>query len=280
MAAKEVMKATENLTCPICYQLFNNPKYLPCHHSYCEQCLEKMQVQNKIVCPECRKEATVPAGGVKDLPSNFFINRMVDELVLKRKVEGEEEVKCDECDEDEPVVAYCPDCNMFFCQICNELHKRSKRFRGHGIVPLTELRSNKDAQLQAKVKIPVCKVHDYEMNHYCETCDKLLCLYCTVKEHKGHNHDSVNSMITEHRSDLKDMTVLVSEMIRYLAEAHNHINKMRKKLRLQVDEAEKLADGSRTSEATRTDAVSQRLKVLTVLLEEVEYAQAQMLSLK
>ena len=39
-------------------------------------------------------------------PNNFFINRMVDELILKRKVEGKEEVKCDECDEDEPVVAY------------------------------------------------------------------------------------------------------------------------------------------------------------------------------
>ena len=77
MAAKEVKKATVNLTCPICYQLFDNPKYLPCHHSYCEQCLKKMQVQNKIICPECRKEATVPAaGGVKDLPNNFFINRI------------------------------------------------------------------------------------------------------------------------------------------------------------------------------------------------------------
>ena len=42
-------------------------------------------MQSKIICPECRKEAIVPAGGVKDLPNNFFINRMVDELVLKRK---------------------------------------------------------------------------------------------------------------------------------------------------------------------------------------------------
>ena len=143
MAAQEVKKATVNLTCPICYQLFKNPKYLPCHHSYCEQCLEKMQVQSKIICPECRKEGIVPAGGVKDLPNNFFINRMVDELVLKRKVEGEEEVKCDECDEDEPVVAYCPECNSFLCQFCYETHKRNKRFRGHGIVPLAELRSSK-----------------------------------------------------------------------------------------------------------------------------------------
>ena len=291
MAAKEVKKATVNLTCPICYQLFNNPKYLPCHHSYCEQCLEKMQVQNKIICPECRKEATVPAGGVKDLPNNFFINRMVDELVLKRKVEGEEEVKCDECDEDEPVVAYCPDCNMFFCQICNESHKRSKRFRGHGIVPLTELRSNKDVQLQAKVKIPVCKDHNYELNHYCETCDKLVCLYCTVKEHNGHNHDTVNNMATKHRNELKDVTASVDEMIRDLSEAHDNIDKM-KKIRQQGDEVDKKIDQHynelvqklmKQKEQVKQqahDAVSQKEKALTVQLEEVEYAQAEVLSMK
>ena len=292
MAAKEVKKATVNLTCPICYQLFNNPKYLPCHHSYCEQCLEKMQVQSKIICPECRKEATIPAGGVKDLPNNFFINRMVDELVLKRKVQGEEEVKCDECDEDEPVVAYCPECNMFFCQICNELHKRSKRFRGHGIVPLTELRSNKDAQLPAKVKIPPCKDHNYELNHYCETCDKLVCLYCTVKEHNGHNHDTVNNMATKHRNELNEITAPVDEIIRHLSEAHDNIDKMKKGVRQQGNEVDKKIDQHYNELVQKLmkqkeqlkqqahDAMSQKEKALTVQTEEVEYAQAEVLSMK
>ena len=292
MAAKEVKKATVNLTCPICYQLFNNPKYLPCHHSYCEQCLEKMQVQNKIICPECRNEATVPPGGVKDLPNNFFINRMVDELILKRKVEGEEEVKCDECDEDEPVVAYCPECNMFFCQICNESHKRSKRFRGHGIVPLTELRSNKSIPLEAKTKIPLCKEHDEQLKYYCETCEQLICMYCTVKEHNGHNHDTVKKMATKHCNELKDVTAPVDEMIRDLSEAHDNIDKMKKKIRRQGDEVDKKIDQHYNELVQKLmkqkeqlkqqahDAVSQKEKALTVQLEEVEYAQAEVLSMK
>ena len=292
MAAKEVKKVTVNLTCPICYQLFNNPKYLPCHHSYCEPCLEKMQVQNKIICPECRNEATVPAGGVEDLPNNFFINRMVDELVLKRKVEGEEEVKCDECDEDEPVVAYCPECNMFFCQICNESHKRSKRFRGHGIVPLTELRSNKSIPLEAKTKIPICKEHDEQLKYYCETCEQLICMYCTVKEHNGHNHDTVKKMATKHRNELKDVTASVDEMIRDLSKAHDNIDKMKKKIRRQGDEVDKNIDQHynelvqklmKQKEQVKQqahDAVSQKEKALTVQLEEVEYAQAEVLSMK
>ena len=292
MAAKEVKKATVNLTCPICYQLFNNPKYLPCHHSYCEQCLEKMQVQNKIICPECRNEATVPAGGVKDLPNNFFINRMVNELVLKRKVEGEEEVKCDECDEDEPVVAYCPECNSFLCQFCYETHKRNKRFRGHGIVPLTELRSNKDVTIQPKAKAPICKEHDIELLFYCETCEQLICMYCTVKEHNGHNHDTVKKMATKHHNELKDVTAPVDEMIRDLYEAHDNIDKMKKKIRRQGDEVDKKIDQHynelvqklmKQKEQVKQqahDAVSQKEKALTVQLEEVEYAQAEVLSMK
>ena len=249
-------------------------------------------MQFKIICPECRKEAIVPAGGVKDLPNNFFINRMVNELVLKRKVEGEEEVKCDDCDEDEPVVAYCPECNSFLCQFCYETHKRNKRFRGHGIVPLAELRSNKDTELQAKVKISPCKDHDYELNHYCETCDKLVCLYCTVKEHNGHNHDTVKKMATKHRNELNEVTAPVDEMIRDLSEAHDNIDKMGKKIRRQGDEVDKKIDQHydklvkklmKEKEQLKQqahDAVSQKEKALSVQLGEVEYAQAEVLSMK
>ena len=249
-------------------------------------------MQSKIICPECRKEAIVPTGGVKDLPNNFFINRMVDELVLKRKVEGEEEVKCDECDEDEPVVAYCPECNMFFCQTCNESHKRSKRFRDHGIVPFTELRSNKDVTIQPKTKAPLCKEHDIELLFYCETCEQLVCMYCTVKEHIGHNHDTVKKMATKHRNELKKVTAPVDEMIRDLSEAHDNIDKMGKKIRGQGDEVDKKIDQHydelvqklmKQKEQLKQqahDAVSQKEKALRVQLEEVEYAQAEVLSMK
>ena len=78
-------------------------------------------MQSKIVCPECRKEAIVPPGGVKSFDSNFLVNRLVDEFILKRK-EGEAEVKCDDCHGEDPVVTFCPDCTLFLCRSCNEHH--------------------------------------------------------------------------------------------------------------------------------------------------------------
>ena len=292
MAAKDVKMATDNLSCPVCYQLFKNPKYLPCHHSYCEQCLEKMQVQSKIICPECRKEAIVPPGGVKDLDNNFFINRLVDEFILKRKVEGEEEVKCDECHGEDPVVAFCPDCTLFLCHVCNEYHKRSIKSRGHGIVPLTELRSKKDVTIQPKAKVLVCSEHEYELKHYCESCDELVCLYCTMKKHNSHNHDTVKNMAGKHRQELKKVTAPVEEMIRGLSTTHDNIEKMGKKIKQQGDEVNKKIDQHYNNVIQKLmqqkeqlkrqvdDTVSQKVKAITTQLGEVEYAQAEVLSMK
>ena len=292
MAAKDVKMATDNLSCPVCYQLFKNPKYLPCHHSYCEQCLEKMQVQSKIICPECRKEAIVPPGGVKNLDNNFFINRLVDEFILKRKVEGEEEVKCDECNGEDPVVAFCPDCTMFLCHVCNECHKRSIKSRGHGIVPLTELRSKKDVTIQPKPKAMMCSEHDIELLFYCETCDQLVCMYCTVKDHNGHNHDTVKKMVSKHRQELKKVTAPVEEMIRGLSTTHDNIEKMGKKIKQQGDEVnkkidqhynrviQKLIQQKEQLKQQVDDTVSQKVKAITTQLGEVEYALAEVLSMK
>ena len=292
MAAKDVKMATDNLSCPVCYQLFKNPKYLPCHHSYCEQCLEKMQVQSKIICPECRQEAKVPPGGVKNLDNNFFINRLVDEFILKRKVEGEAEVKCDECGGEDPVVAFCPDCTMFLCHVCNEYHKRSIKSRDHGIVPLTELRSKKDVAIQLKPKAMMCREHDIELLFYCETCDQLVCMYCTVKDHNGHNHDTVKKMVNKHRQELKKITAPVEEMIRVLSDTHDDIEKMRKKIRQQGDEVnkkidqhydgmiQKLMEQKEQLKQQVRGTVLQKEKAVTTQLEEVEYAQAEVASMK
>ena len=287
MAAKVVKKATTNLTCPICYQLFKNPKYLPCYHSYCEKCLEKMVVRSKITCPECRQKVTVPVGGVKKLTNNFFISRMVDELVLQRKVEGEEEVKCDKCDEDKPVVSYCPDCNVFLCNHCNDNHKRYRRFHPHCIIPLTEMRSKKDT-VAKNVELPICKEHNEKLQYYCETCEQLVCLYCTVKDHIGHNHDTAKKMAGRYRQKLKEIIAPFEEMV---TEAHVKMSNMRMKIIQQGNEAieqidqhydelvQQLLEQKEQLKQQVLDTVLQKEIAMTAQIEQVEYVKAKVLSL-
>ena len=180
----------EDLTCTVCNQLLKDPKYLPCHHLYCKRCLEKMQVQSKIICPECSEEAVVPLGGVNDLPYNLLVNRILYKLALKRKVK-DEVLKCDECIEKEPVIAFCTKCDSNLCQSCLEIHKRNKKFCGHFTVLLVNQRSSKDVTIYPEAATVMCKEHNLELLLYCEPCKQLVCEYCVLKSH--HYHKYVNA---------------------------------------------------------------------------------------
>lgn len=66
------------LMCLICRSLFDDhdhqPKFLPCHHTFCKDCLREFvrQMGDEIECPSCRKPATIPAAGVAALQTNFY----------------------------------------------------------------------------------------------------------------------------------------------------------------------------------------------------------------
>ena len=39
----------EELSCGVCLDQYTNPKTLPCHHSFCLKCIEKLPVEIKVI---------------------------------------------------------------------------------------------------------------------------------------------------------------------------------------------------------------------------------------
>ena len=293
MAAEQMKKVTGHLTCPICYELYKKPKYLSCYHSYCEECLVKLVVQSNITCPECRKTSVVPSGGVQQLPNNFFINRLLDEIALKRKVEGEEEAKCDQCVREDPVEVLCLDCGIFLCNYCYGHHKYSKEYQNHNMMPLNELRPKKEeVVIKPKAKYAMCQKHELELNFYCETCDQLVCQYCIMKDHFKHDHDTVKEMAVKHRKELDKIMEPVEKMSEGLSVACKKVNNMRDKIGAQADDIDKEIDRyyeelHRRLQQQRDElkkelheASRQKKKEVTLQLEQMEHAQAQLESIK
>ncbi|XP_029792667.1 E3 ubiquitin-protein ligase TRIM13 isoform X3 [Suricata suricatta] len=75
----------EDLTCPICCSLFDDPRVLPCSHNFCRKCLEGIlegTVRNSLwrsspfKCPTCRKETS--ATGVNSLQVNYSLKGIVE----------------------------------------------------------------------------------------------------------------------------------------------------------------------------------------------------------
>ena len=295
MAAEQMKKVASHLTCPVCYELYKKPKYLPCYHSYCEECLVKLQKagSDSITCPECRKTSAIPSGGIKQLPNNFFINRIVDEVALKEKVTGEEDVRCDLCVREDPAVVLCFDCGVFLCSQCHESHKYSREYQGHSMSQLKELRKEKkDINVRPKAKPLLCQEHDMELNFYCGTCEQLVCHYCTTTDHFGHEHNTVKKMANKNRAELDDIIKPVEEMIGELSKAHQKVTTTREKVEIQATEVDQQINDyydqlQRRLQQQREElkkelhkVSSQKKKALSLQLEQIEHTQGQLESMK
>ena len=103
----------EEVSCSVCMTAFTDPKQLPCLHSFCLHCLNGiLRTSGRhdiITCPECRKEGRVPSSGnLKDLPTNFRINSLLDVLAIKEC--NTTDVKCGNCDNKSSHSLYCFQC--------------------------------------------------------------------------------------------------------------------------------------------------------------------------
>ena len=69
LASHHVELAKEEIICPMCIGIFDNPRSLQCLHSYCENCLSGLlrasAVNDSIDCPECRVQTAVPEEGIE-----------------------------------------------------------------------------------------------------------------------------------------------------------------------------------------------------------------------
>ena len=77
-----VLREVEDITeCPICTDMFCNPKMLPCWHMFCLKCIKRYGEDEKegdtMPCPMCRREFNVPTGGFSELKTNVFIDKLI-----------------------------------------------------------------------------------------------------------------------------------------------------------------------------------------------------------
>ena len=105
------------------------------------------------------------------------------------------------------------------------------------------LQPGEEAAGQPTRKVLYCPNHQKnELDYYCKTCDKIVCLYCTVKDHVGHSHDIVEKTASEHRNVLMKIITPVEEMSKNLSKAEANIISTQEKIKEQASEIDQKID--------------------------------------
>lgn len=212
-----------NTKCGICNETYTIPKVLPCFHTYCQPCLEKVSDSpDKVICPECRQESYLSSSGIGGLLPDFAVSNILDATAMDSA-----SLSCTGCkSSDQGAVARCFDCANFLCRNCVKAHQFMHCFEGHRVFSLTEIQ-NKDEITNRSDKPLACTKHKGElMWFFCKTCDLPVCKECTFNEHsKGHEYDYLSEVGTtevEALQQLADQSKVKANDLRGSAKSLEH----------------------------------------------------------
>ena len=205
---KPLEELEREITCAVCQGHYQQAKLLPCNHYYCGTCIEKLAERFRgkpFDCPECRKETSLPPGGVAELQSAFFVERMKDVYAKMAKAEGKIETVCEQCAIGGKSVAFCRQCAEFICSDCVRSHQILKVFAGHVVASLEDLKRGGVRSIPLKeAPTPKCSEHEKSLKIFCFNCDRLICRDCTIINHNGHNFNFLKKCAPESRKTLRD----------------------------------------------------------------------------
>ena len=134
----------DTIKCHLCGRVFNDPRILPCFHTFCFQCLQlspekkDKTKQDRHHCSTCQREFNIEASD--GFPKNLFIDKLLDLVNIEQTIVKKESY-CELCFDDQagslksPLASfYCVECRQKICIDCCKRHKKSNFLKDHSCV--------------------------------------------------------------------------------------------------------------------------------------------------
>ena len=245
--ASNWQKIKEELTCAICQDLLNEPKILPCLHSFCTGCLKEWSgrmanldpSKRHLECPLCRAKVLLSTSRtVEELPSHFSAIRLV-EIVYLQEQAGSKKVTpiCQNCNEGENAVSTCSDCAIFLCDFCEKSHRRSKATTQHKVCSLDEMRKGTEVPSILPEKVEMCPTHPTKpLELYCKCEEVLICRDCIIKNHKDHDYDVISDVVEGEKKILREALPSIQKLVGEVETAITKVQGRRKDVESRKDE--------------------------------------------
>ena len=163
----------EEVNCPLCLEVFTDPKRLPCEHVFCMLCLERLvqkAPRGVLTCPVCRDVVPLQEGRlVSQFTTAHQVNRLIDiyHKTLKDRVvdaaPGQHQIPATcSLHATQPLLLFCESCVKLVCRDCvstsceennheygfvNEMAKKYLKELDSELQPIRELQQSlKDSQ--------------------------------------------------------------------------------------------------------------------------------------
>jgi len=249
-------KQLDDITkCPICTEVYTDPRELPCVHTYCLKCIREWskgkRSGDKLVCPLdlCNKEFTLPGNGVGDLPKNVFIATF---LHMKELSSAEGKSPCEVCSGDRATgkkvaTVLCVECQQKLCRTCQGYHEKFKSTSRHRTVDL-----GKEINIETlsnMLPFSNCNKHKEDLLRiYCLECKEAICLMCYIENHNSHKCSDIGTMADDFRRRMSGdvgkiaaAIVKCKEMLESLENEKNDLTEQVANVEMEViDKAEQL----------------------------------------
>lgn len=213
------------LKCSSCCHDYQNPRLLPCLHSLCAECIQKLphqissqsenqeskdnipngKVLEQFACPICLSSIFLPDGGESAFQSNAFLF----DLCKLYKYKHDSGRHCDYCQyagKTVDAVSLCLNCHDDMCGNCQEAHQKTKITRTHQVVPYEQVKNglyDHDIRQNQKLK---CEEHeDSYLTSFCTDCEMLLCPECQTSAHVSHNIVDFENALPKYSKQIKGL---------------------------------------------------------------------------
>jgi len=207
---EEAATVCDITVCALCTRQQCAAKLLPCLHSFCLRCLERIASDQRrplgdeeMTCPTCADTFKIPDEGLVALPSNSFVENLV--LLRKGRDEEENDLGCDVCASEaaksSPVTSRCLDCRQNMCELCSGYHAKFASTRDHKVVHAGKWDTGDSVGME---DIDRCDRHpDRRQELYCRDCESAVCLRCYTDKHNSHTCSDIRTVGDEFRGEMR-----------------------------------------------------------------------------
>ncbi|KAF7215682.1 E3 ubiquitin-protein ligase TRIM21 [Nothobranchius furzeri] len=257
MATAASILSKEQLLCPICLDVFNQPVSTPCGHNFCRDCIQRYWNGTSMPqCPMCKHTLYKRP----DLKVNTFISEVASHFkklgekckdrtkATDLSVALKGDICCDVCTgRTVKALKSCLDCLASFCETHLEPHHVLVTLKHHRLIsPMICMQDR------------VCKKHESLLDLFCHTDQTYVCQHCVSDKHKTHHTVCIEDESRDRRAQIRNLNVEIREMI------HGRLEKIR-----EINQAVQLSRRNTENE------VEESLRVFNKLLQFVQKGQAE-----